>query len=346
MPEIGVNPHQLPPSAAGGIARLANARLRAMGIEPQPLLQKAGLTEQQIDDRDARLAVRSQIKFIDLAAAALRDDYLGFHLGQNFELREIGLLYYVLASSEFLDEALQQGVRYSTVVNEGILLRFCGGKDISVIFEYVGVPRHSERHQIEFWITALIRICAQLGGRRVLPSRVSVTHRRHEISSEFRAFLGSDIVFSATVDEVAFPGTIRHLPVVSADPYLNELLKKHFEDALRNRQLNRSAFGSRVENAIIPLLPHGKAKAGEVARKLGVSARTLARRLSSEGLTFSEVLQGLKSCLASEYLRDPQPSISKIAWLLGYQEVGAFTHAFRGWTGKLPREVRARSKQN
>ena len=342
MPEAGVKLHELPPTAVGGIARLAYARLRAEGVEPQPLFQRSGLTERQIEDRDARLAVSSQIKFIELAAAALQDDYLGFHLGQNFELREIGLLYYVLASSEFLEEALQQGVRFSTVVNEGILLRFRGGKDISVIFEYVGVPRNSERHQIEFWITALVRICSQLTGRRVLPSRVTVTHRRRENCPGFRAFLGRDIVFGAAVDEVAFPRTARHLPVVGADPYLNELLKKYFDDALRNRRSNCSPFGSSVENAIMPLLPHGKAKADEVARRLGVSPRTLARRLSLEGLTFSGVLRGLRSCLAERYLADPQPSISKIAWLLGYQEVGAFTHAFRRWTGKSPREVRVR----
>ena len=108
------------------------------------------------------------------------------------------------------------------------------------LFEYVGVPRKSERHQIEFWITALVRICRQLAGQRVLPSRVTVTHRRRESSSELSAFLGSDMVFGAAVDEVAFSETIRHLPVVGADPYLNELLRKHFEEALRNRRTNRS----------------------------------------------------------------------------------------------------------
>lgn len=74
-----------------------------------------------------------------------------------------------------------------------------------------------------------------------------------------------------------------------------------------------------------------------------MSARTFARRLASEGMTFSEVLENLKSHLAQRYLADESLSISQIAWLLGYQEVSAFTHAFKRWTGQTPRQARSRA---
>ena len=61
-----------------------------------------------------------------------------------------------------------------------------------------------------------------------------------------------------------------------------------------------------------------------------------------EGVTFSEVLESLRSDLARRYLADESLSISQIAWLLGYQEVSAFTHAFKRWTGMTPREARTR----
>jgi AraC-like DNA-binding protein len=96
-----------------------------------------------------------------------------------------------------------------------------------------------------------------------------------------------------------------------------------------------------VENAIVPLLPHGKVRASEIAARLGLSQRTCARRLAAEGLTFSQVLLGLRGDLARRYLSDPHLSISRIAWLLGYQEVSAFTHAYKHWTGKTPRQARA-----
>ena len=97
-----------------------------------------------------------------------------------------------------------------------------------------------------------------------------------------------------------------------------------------------------VENAIVPLLPHGAVRAPLIAAQLGLSQRTSARRLASEGVTFSAVLDSLRAGLAKQYLSDPDLSISQIAWLLGYQEVSAFTHAFKRWSGKTPREARGR----
>ena len=70
-----------------------------------------------------------------------------------------------------------------------------------------------------------------------------------------------------------------------------------------------------------------------------MSQRTFARRLADEGLTFSQLLDRLRLDLARRYLVSEELSISKVAWLLGYKEVGAFSHAFRRWTGKSPSEV-------
>jgi AraC-like DNA-binding protein len=88
---------------------------------------------------------------------------------------------------------------------------------------------------------------------------------------------------------------------------------------------------TRVENAISSVLPHGKVLVEDVA---------LARRLSDEGLNFTEILQQLRRDLAVRYLDDRKLHVSKIAWLLGFHEVSAFTHACKRWTGKTPREMR------
>jgi AraC-like DNA-binding protein len=78
----------------------------------------------------------------------------------------------------------------------------------------------------------------------------------------------------------------------------------------------------------------------DVARSLGMSKRTLARRLLDEGLNFTEILQQLRRDLAVRYLDDRKLHVSKIAWLLGFHEVSAFTHAFKRWTGKTPSQIR------
>jgi AraC-like DNA-binding protein len=328
------------PSAMGIITRLACGRAKQEAIEVDAVLCKAGLTHQQIDDPRARLSVKAQIRFLEIAATALRDDCLGFHLAQKFDLRMAGLFHYVLASSDTLDEALQRAARYSAIVNEGITLRFREGRDIVIRFDYAGVARHTDCHQIEFAMVTLVRTCRQLTNRHVSASRVSFTHQRRKDIAEFRTFFGSDVAFGAAVDELAFSPAIRQMSVVGADPYLNDLLVQYCEEAISARATKPSSFALSVENAVAQLLPHGEARAGTVARKLGVSRRTLARRLASEGLTFAGVLQSLKSDLAKRHLADEGLSISEIAWLLGYQHVSAFTHAFKRWTGSAPRALR------
>lgn len=326
------------PSASGGIARLLSARLRAAKIPLKPLLADAGVTVAQIEDRNARVAVQSQIRLLELASRALNDELLGFHLARDCELRELGLIYYVLASSDILADALRKAARYGRIVNEGVLLRVREGRDIRIGIEYVNVERRGDRQHIDFWVTIIVRLVRELTNRRPVPSHVRVIHPGRRIPAEFRSFLGCAIDFSAAEDELAFPGSIGRMPVVGADTYLNDLLTRYCEEALAQRGRARVApLRSEVENAIAPLLPHGTATAPGIARRLGLSPRTLARRLADEGLSFTQILHELKLDLAKQYLRDDLP-VSRIAWLLGYQEVSAFTHAFKRWTGKSPRQ--------
>jgi AraC-like DNA-binding protein len=278
---------------------------------------------------------------LNLAADAVADDFLGFHLGQSVEVREMGLLYYVMTSSQSLGEALHRCARYSSIVNESVALKYDTRTRVRIAFNCVGVSRHLDRHQMEFFAVILIRTVRQLTNRRLVPTRVRFTHRSDKTNPELLEFFGRDIEFGASTDELNFASSIERIPIVSADPYLNKLLLKYCEEALARRPALFNTLRPKVENAIVMLLPHGEARVAEVAEQLGMATRTLARRLSSEGATFSEILEKLKYDLAQRFLADKSLSISHIAWLLGYQEASAFTHAYKRWTGQAPREARA-----
>jgi AraC-like DNA-binding protein len=88
-------------------------------------------------------------------------------------------------------------------------------------------------------------------------------------------------------------------------------------------------------------LPHGQARRDVVAQKLGLSPRTLGRKLSADGISFARILEELRIGLAKRYLSERGLSISRIAWLLGYTEVSTFSHAFRRWAGRAPRADRS-----
>lgn len=156
---------------------------------------------------------------------------------------------------------------------------------------------------------------------------------------KFARCLGTNIEFGRDTDEIGFPAGSEGWSVVDADLRLNKILLKVCEESLHACK-SESPLRIIVENAISPLLPHGQAVAKVVAKKLGMSERTLERRLAEEGVTFSQVLQQLKATLAMRYLEVTGIPISRIAWLLGFEEASSFSHACRRWTGKSPREIR------
>jgi AraC-like DNA-binding protein len=104
------------------------------------------------------------------------------------------------------------------------------------------------------------------------------------------------------------------------------------------------ALRSSVENELQKLLPHGKANRQTVARALGMSERTLSRRLADERTTYEELGDQLRRSLALQYIRAPSISVSQIAWLLGYEGSTLFSHAFARWTGRSPSAVRKDEK--
>jgi AraC-like DNA-binding protein len=293
-----------------------------------------------IADPEERLSVRRQITLLDEAAIALQDGSLGFTLACDFDPREIGLVYYVMASSQTLGDALKRVARYSQVTNEALVVRYQEGNRLIINLSYSGVPRHSDSHQIEFCMFAVLRICRVLTGHDLVPQHFSIAHYRSEGTAEMSRFVGTKVEFSADTDEIALNSNARELPVIHADPYLNNLLLKYCEAALTNRGGNASPLRTRVENAISSVLPHGRVLVEDVARSLGMSKRTLARKLSDEGLNYSEIVEQLRRDLAVRYLDDRTLHVSKIAWLLGFHEVSAFTHAFKRWTGKTPSQMR------
>ncbi len=331
------------PRSSGVISRLAYARAEGDGVDLEPILKRAAIARQEIENPHATIRVRDQIEFLKAIATAVEDDLLGFHLARPCDLRGVGLLYYVTASSDTLVDALVRAARYTSIANEGISQRCIDAASFGLSFEYVGVSRHADVHQIEFWMTAVVRICRQLTGRQLVPERVSFVHRRPR-NAEMAEFFGDGVEFGADTDQLLFAASCRDLPVVSADPYLNKLLISICEETVESRRRRAGSFRSTVENVVAPLLPHGNAHAGKVARQIGVSQRTLARRLSEESSSFSKLVDELRSDLASRYLADENLTISQIAWLLGYREVASFSHAYRRWTGRTPRAARATSE--
>ncbi len=118
-------------------------------------------------------------------------------------------------------------------------------------------------------------------------------------------------------------------------------MAKAFEGRIAPR---KSAFQSEVERRMEPMLASGPVRIDRVARELGCSRQTLYRRLKEEGVTFVELLDGLRRRLALRLVREQGLSVKEAAWRLGFSDPAAFSRAFKRWTGTCPREARGKDR--
>ena len=121
-----------------------------------------------------------------------------------------------------------------------------------------------------------------------------------------------------------------------------------FEPNLRRRLAEVDASANtveRVHGALLELLPSGRSSVADVGKMLGMSRRSLQRRLSGEDTTFQAVLDGTREDLARHYLARTTLSGAEISFLLGYDDPSSFFRAFQRWTGETPETVRASSRR-
>jgi len=257
------------------------------------------------------------------------------------DLRELGWLYYVAASADTLGMALRRLERYCQIQNESVQLKVRVDASVSIQIRYAQVARHSDFHQIGAFIAMILALVRHISANWWPSTEVRIAHRIGDKKRTLGLLLNAAIHDGTGVDEIRLPVESWNARIVRADPFLQNICVKACEAALALSRDATSEIRVEVENAIAELLPHGQAAQSAVAKHVGMSQRTLARRLAEEDCSFSELLSGVRRALAARYLTNPSLSISEIAWLLGYSEISTFTRAFQRWTGASPSASRA-----
>ena len=329
------------PTATGFAARRAVVALRNHNIDPVPFLERFGLSEQAVNTDQIRVSAAAQARFLEAAAEALHDPALGFHIGAEVNPREVGLLFYVASAAKDLGEAIELFARYLRIVNEAVRIKLTRqNSDLVVELHLVGVPRLRAAQNAEFGIAVIVKSLREIAGRNVHPTKITFVHMRSPGFPELERFCGCPVEFGGSSDELVFSSQSLAVPLITEDMHLLDALRPICDEAAKQRETAPGSLRALVENEAQKLLPHGKAQRHNVAKKLAMSTRTLARRLASEGTTFEDVVDELRRSLALQYVRTPSISLSQIAWLLGYEGGTSFNHAFRRWTGGPPSAAR------
>ena len=335
---------QLPFVWTRGIAARETLRyLDRKGIDAERLLSTAELSRAQLAENPSDVSAVSQHRFLELAAAETDDPLLGLHVAAEMDLREIGLLFYLAASSATVGEALEQLAEYAATTTEEIRLEILPKEGEAVLnFHRVLTIDQPVCQQSELAALGLIRALRKMTNRNFSPSRIGFAHARNSGLREIHRILHCPVEFVQAVDSWVLPQQIMELPIVSEDSHLLQILEAHADEIMSEKH---TVTGLRrlVEDRLIVLLPSGRTQAAVVAEQLGMTERSFRRRLVEEGANFGEIADRLRHRLALRYLEDERVSLKQIAWLLGYSELGAFNHAFKRWTGTSPGALRRQS---
>lgn len=305
----------------------------ALGIDRGELLAEAGLREVDVVDRDGYLPLRAQVELGQALARRRPGVNLGLVGLDYFRVSTLGVLGYVVSHCATLGEALAAFARYQTLLSPAVRWRIDTGGRPRVRIE-AAQPLQGLGFPLETQVGAWVVIGRQLTEREWSPVRVRLRHRPAGPAHELAERLGCPVEFGAEVNELELPASVLELPVVGARPELQPSLARLVESL--QSPAGAEEFSERVRALLLEELPRGLTTKDEAARRLGVSPRTLGRRLHDDGTSFRELLEEVRRRLAQAWLADPSVAIHEIAYLLGYSDPSAFHRSFRRWTGRTP----------
>lgn len=176
-------------------------------------------------------------------------------------------------------------------------------------------------------------------GARIRPLRVELVRDR-ERTDPHTAYFGVPTRFGAARNALVFHSRDLDRRFLTHNAELLAMLETPLARALEARR-DAASFRDVVKAELRRQLAGRRPNMHAVARELGVSERTLQRRIATEGATFQQLLEEARRDLGREYLLQPELEIKEAAYLLGYDDTNSFHRAFRKWEGTTPARWRA-----
>jgi AraC-like DNA-binding protein len=275
-----------------------------------------------------------------LAPEMSGDPCFGLHAGSKAELGSYDILDYLFATSSTLGEACLAMERYHRLlaeiwrvelVVEGTTARF----RLRVPRDYVEPLAHAW----DYFFAGALRRMRSAVPTPISPRMVHLMRARPADPDEYVRVFGCPVEFSHPVGEFVFDAAHLELPLVSSNRALHRLVRRHAEQLL-SRLPAEGDLLEQSRSVLAELLPDGPPGVALLARRLGVSERTLQRKLGERGLSYKQLLDLVREEVAVRVLEAGVVTVSDLAFRLGFQSVAAFSRAFHRWRGVSPSEFR------
>jgi AraC-like DNA-binding protein len=175
------------------------------------------------------------------------------------------------------------------------------------------------------------------------PHEIQFRHGAPADISPYRGLLGALVRFSQSDDAMLFDRQLLSRPLRMADHQLLPILEEHAQAVLAELPVPDDDLIGRLRGFLIGALSNEACGLSTAARALGMSTRTLQRRLQQHGIVYAGLVDEVRRHLSSKYLANGKLSLAEIAFLLGYSQSSAFNRAYRRWTGRTPSADRRRA---
>ncbi|HVO20434.1 MAG TPA: AraC family transcriptional regulator ligand-binding domain-containing protein [Anaeromyxobacter sp.] len=324
----------------GAYARTAIETARELGADLARLGEACGLPGLGVALPES-VPVPRYLALLQAAADEVCDPFFGLHVGERMRLATYVGYGPVLCTCKDFRKVIEQTIRFEALAHD------LGRSELLEAGDTARYRWHSPwlgeiggRHVVES-VAAGIRVMADwLAGESVPALEICFQHAVPEgqPSDEYQRVLAAPVRFGAEANEARFPSALLDLAVPNADPSLFPAVVQAAEQRLaaHRRALQEPAVVEAVRRSIQAHLTRDAARLPEVATALGMTPRTLQRKLAGAGVTFSGLLDLTRRELAQSYLRDRGLTLAEIAFLLGFREQSSFSHAFRAWFGETP----------
>ncbi len=308
------------------------------GADREQLLRAAGIPQSILDEPGAGVEYELVRKLIEVALEETGQPSLALEFGNRFTITNHGLLGYAVMSSATLGEALSLTTEFLQTRLPVLMATYSVEKRTACIrVEEAAVLGDVRPSIYELVLSAFHSMALFLTGGTFKYSSMALAYPKPSYAEEYRRLFGCRPEFGADVTELRFDEALMRVVL----PFADEVAKKQAAERCEE-ELAAIAASDDIEQQVRVRLLKSKMNESvptldEVASGLGMSARTLRRRLRDYGTSYQRVLNSIRKELALQYLRASGATVADVSERLGYSDQSAFGRAFKGWTGRSPR---------
>jgi AraC-like DNA-binding protein len=302
-----------------------------------------GLDHEAIDDPVLRIPSADMMLLFELAARMTKDTAFGLHVGERFDQRSYGIVGHSVITSATLGEGLRCLVRYLPIwTNVGEFKLEIENSVAHFQWRYANWSLPEPRHDCETSMATVVQF-NRLSGVDWKPREVWFQHRKPKDVSEHARIFRAPVRFGMPVNALLLDSRLLDVPLKGADPVTHQVIAEA-ADHLLAADAGEASLSQAVLSFIRQRLSSGDFGLEHAARQLGMSRRSLQRKLSQESSSHRNLVQQARGDLSRYLLLGMQTTATEAAYHLGFSEPSAFQHAFHKWHGMPPQVYRR--KQN